>query len=117
MSFFSRWSKVIKEMPLDLKKAGNDPYANTHCPYCGAAEPDWNGRNSDPEFHDLLTQQDDEIARLRQIVAAPLSSAELRLVDKNCDWIAFGHAWNAVMKRRQEQVDNDGDAAQSVRHG
>jgi len=45
-----------------------------------------------------------EIARLREIVTAPLSSEELKLIDKNCDWIAFGHAWNAVMKRRQAAV-------------
>lgn len=30
----------------------------------------------------------------------PLTSAEHKLIDKNCDWIAFGHAWRAVMKRR-----------------
>lgn len=47
-----------------------------------------------------------ENARLREIVNAPLSPVELRLVDKNCGWVAFKHAWNAVMKRRQETVGN-----------
>jgi hypothetical protein len=38
-----------------------------------------------------------DVARLK----APLSSAERRLIDKHCDWVAFGHAWNAVMKGRR----------------
>jgi hypothetical protein len=42
----------------------------------------------------------DENERLRAALLMPLSSDELRLVDKNCDWIAFKHAWNAIMKRR-----------------
>lgn len=46
----------------------------------------------------------DEIVRLRNILHAPLSSTELKLVDKNCDWIAFKHAWNAVMKHRLDDA-------------
>jgi hypothetical protein len=46
----------------------------------------------------------DEIARLRSILHAPLSSAEMKLVDKNCDWIAFKHAWNAIVKRRIAEI-------------
>ncbi len=48
-----------------------------------------------------------ENARLREIVYAPLSPVELRLVDKNCGWLAFKHAWNAVMKRRQETIADE----------
>jgi hypothetical protein len=47
-----------------------------------------------------------EIARLREVVNAPLSSDEMRLVDKHCDWISFQHAWNAIMKRRREALVN-----------
>lgn len=46
------------------------------------------------EYHDMA-------ARLRSVLNAPLSSDEMRLVDKHCDWIAFQHAWNAVMKARR----------------
>ena len=42
----------------------------------------------------------EENTKLRNALHAPLSSEELRLVDKNCDWVAFKHAWNAVMKSR-----------------
>ena len=47
-----------------------------------------------------LLEAADEIARLHNLLRMPLSSAEMKLVDKNCDWIAFGHAWNAVIKSR-----------------
>lgn len=53
---------------------------------------------------DVCAEAADEIVRLRNIVTAPLSPAELRLIDKNCGWVAFKHAWNAVMKRRQEAI-------------
>lgn len=49
---------------------------------------------------DKLAEKNAEISELRNALLAPLSSAELKLVDKNCDWVAFGHAWNAVMKSR-----------------
>lgn len=53
----------------------------------------------------------DEIERLREEIKAArdtifllrrstLTSAELRLVDKNCDWEPFRHAFNAVMNHR-----------------
>lgn len=48
----------------------------------------------------------DEIVRLRNILRAPLSSAEMRLIDKHCPWIAFSHAWNAVIKGRLEKIAN-----------
>lgn len=41
-----------------------------------------------------------EVARLSAIVHRPISSTEFKLVDKNCDWNAFRHAWNAIMKSR-----------------
>lgn len=46
-----------------------------------------------------------EITRLRNLLHLPLTSAELKLVDKHCDWIAFKHAWNAVIKQRLAGVD------------
>ena len=46
-----------------------------------------------------------EIARLRAVLHAPLSEVELKLVDKNCDWTAFKHAWNAVMKSRLANLE------------
>lgn len=55
--------------------------------------------------HDLKSL-DEENRRLLQIIGAPLSSEEMRLVDKHCDWVAFGHAWNAVMKRRLKAIDH-----------
>jgi hypothetical protein len=54
-----------------------------------------------PDGHlQALQSRNDEIERLRRIIHLPLSKAELKLVDKNCDWIAFKHAWNAIMKSR-----------------
>ena len=47
-----------------------------------------------------------EIARLQRIIHIPLSGTELKLVDKNCDWIAFQHAWNAIMKSRLGNHDH-----------
>lgn len=52
--------------------------------------------------HDDLTA---EIKRLRNLLRLPLSSAELKLVDKHCDWLGFGHAWNAIIKRRLAALD------------
>lgn len=49
----------------------------------------------------------DEIVKLRNSLDAPLSSEENRLIDKHCDWVAFRHAWNAVMKRRREALSRD----------
>jgi hypothetical protein len=46
----------------------------------------------------------DRIEAMSAALHAPLSSEELKLVDKNCDWIAFKHAWNAVMKSRLAQI-------------
>ncbi len=37
---------------------------------------------------------------LRLAVSSALLPEELKLVDKNCDWVAFGHAFRAVMKKR-----------------
>lgn len=48
----------------------------------------------------LIEELTKEVRRMRNLLRAPLSSAELKLVDKNCDWVAFGHAWNAVVKHR-----------------
>jgi hypothetical protein len=31
-----------------------------------------------------------------------LSSEELKLAEKNCNWVAFKHAFNAVMKARAQ---------------
>lgn len=47
----------------------------------------------------------DEIVRLRNILRAPLSSAELKLVDKHCEWEGFRHAWNAVLKSRLGEME------------
>jgi hypothetical protein len=40
--------------------------AETYCPYCGAAEPDWNGAHADAEWQDLMHKQDNEIESLRR---------------------------------------------------
>jgi hypothetical protein len=46
--------------------------------------------------------------KAESIVNAPLSPDEMRLVDKHCDWVAFQHAWNAIMKRRRELLSANG---------
>ena len=52
-----------------------------------------------------------EIYRLRalneqllRITFLPLTEAEMKMVDKHCDWIRFAHAWNAVMKSRRRAL-------------
>jgi hypothetical protein len=52
------------------------------------------------EAADEIERLEKENRRLSNLLKMPLSSAELKLVDKNCDWVAFGHAWNAVIKHR-----------------
>lgn len=59
----------------------------------------------------LIEELSKEVGRLRNLLRMPLTSAELKLVDKNCEWIAFGHAWNAVVKRRLERVDGEGSGS------
>jgi hypothetical protein len=51
---------------------------------------------------------EEEIVRLRRAVHLPLTENELKLVDKNCDWVAFKHAWNVVMKSRLERIETLG---------
>jgi hypothetical protein len=34
----------------------------------------------------LIEELSKEVVRLRNLLRAPLTSAELKLVDKNCDW-------------------------------
>lgn len=48
----------------------------------------------------LIEELSKEVARLRSLLGMPLSSAELKLIDKHCEWVQFGHAWNAVIKHR-----------------
>lgn len=40
------------------------------------------------------------LVTLERIYAPQLSSSELKLIDKHCDWVAFKHAFNCVMKHR-----------------
>lgn len=54
----------------------------------------------DAELADIIDGAADEIVRLNNLLHAPLTEAELKLVDKNCDWQAFRHAWNAIIKHR-----------------
>lgn len=48
----------------------------------------------------LIEELIKEVVRLRNMSLAPLSSKEMKLVDKHCDWVSFRHAWNAVIKSR-----------------
>jgi hypothetical protein len=57
----------------------------------------WNTRNVPPATSN-------EAQRLRNILHTPLSSVELKLVDKHCHWLAFTHAWNAVIKHRLKHI-------------
>jgi len=50
-----------------------------------------------------------EVERLRRIIHIPLSSKELKLIDKNCNWIVFKHAWNAIIKSRLEDEERKRD--------
>jgi hypothetical protein len=49
-----------------------NPYADTFCPCCGAAEPDWNGSNADAEYH----ERDAQIDRLTRELAQAQAEAE-----------------------------------------
>jgi len=60
----------------------------------GAKAVDWAAEAQ--RYYEERNKLRSENDRLR----AQLSLPELRLVDKNCDWLAFKHAWNAVMKSR-----------------
>lgn len=44
-------------------------------------------------------------ASMTRFYARELTSAELKLVDKHCDWVAFKHAFNCVMKARFARTD------------
>lgn len=73
--------------------------------------PDCEDPNDYLEDELLFLNAADELERLREEIKAArdtifllrrstLTSAELRLVDKNCDWEPFRHAFNAVMNHR-----------------
>jgi hypothetical protein len=50
-----------------------------------------------------IAEKDAEIARLqaeRDGLSPELTSTELKLIDKHCDWAAFKPAFNAIMKHR-----------------
>jgi len=49
-----------------------------------------------------------EIKRLRGLLLAPLSSEELKLVDKNSNWVAFKHSWSAIVKHRLAVQPSEG---------
>lgn len=53
----------------------------------------------------LIEELSKEVVRLRNLLKMPLSSAELKLVDKNCEWAPFRHAWNAIIKHRLVGID------------
>lgn len=42
----------------------------------------------------------DENNRLVRLCDPFLSSADLKAVDKHCDWVAFGHAYRAMRNSR-----------------
>lgn len=71
------------------------------CMYCGALDSDHDHQQLARDcYPKRIEAKDAEINRLRAILQAPLSSAELKLVDKHCGWRGFQHAWNAVVKSR-----------------
>lgn len=66
---------------------------------------------ADPASDDLtavlaikLAEAHEEINRLRTMLETPLCGGELRAVDRHCDWIAFKHAWNALMNYRNKRM-------------
>jgi hypothetical protein len=45
-----------------------------------------------------------EIKALKNALLPSLTTSELRLADKNCNWVSFKCAFNAVMKSRRDSV-------------
>jgi len=43
----------------------------------------------------------DRIEQLESIASPNLTSSELKIIEKNCDWVAFQHAFGALMKHRR----------------
>ena len=43
----------------------------------------------------------DRIEQLKSIASPNLTSSELKIIEKNCDWVAFQHAFGALMKHRR----------------
>lgn len=60
----------------------------------------------DSGYAELGTRAADELVRLNNLLRSPLSPVELKMVDRHePNWIAFKHAWNAIMKRRIAEID------------
>jgi hypothetical protein len=49
----------------------------------------------------LREEAADRIQKLEAALSPLMTSTELKLVEKNCDWIAFQHAFNALMRSRR----------------
>lgn len=47
-----------------------------------------------------VTVRADDLREVLNLISNHLTSAELKMVDKHCDWVAFKHAFNCVVKSR-----------------
>ena len=51
----------------------------------------------------------DRIEQLESIASPNLTSSELKIIEKNCDWVAFQHAFGALMKHRRAALGEKKD--------
>jgi len=58
---------------------------------------------------DLLWESADRIEQLKSIASPNLTSSELKIIEKNCDWVAFQHAFGALMKHRRAALGEKKD--------
>jgi hypothetical protein len=50
---------------------------------------------------DRIEAQDKRNKEMEAALTPLLTATELKLVEKNCDWVAFQHAFSALMKSRR----------------
>ena len=51
----------------------------------------------------------DRIEQVESIASPNLTSSELKIIEKNCDWVAFQHAFGALMKHRRAALGEKKD--------
>jgi hypothetical protein len=70
--------------------------------------------NLDSDAAAEIERLQNENRHLRNALSVQISVNELKIIDKHCDWVAFAHAWDAVMKHRLHESTIGQRAARSL---